>query len=82
MNFTYNGIKNFDNYEINPGLNKVPLLNYSYLDRINGQLKGYIGCNNSPHIDIEINWIKIGHKLMLEELEIAQIICMKTPLHK
>jgi len=71
LNFTYNGIKNFDNYEINPGLNKVPLLNYSYLDRINGQLKGYIGCNNSPHIDIEINWIKIGHKLMLEELEIV-----------
>lgn len=71
LNLTYNGIKNFDNYEIIPGFNKVPLLNHSYLGRSNGQLKGYIGCNNSPYIDIEINWIKIGHKLILEELEIV-----------
>lgn len=71
LNVTYNGIQNFDNYEINPGFNEIPLLNYSNLDRSNGQLKGYIGCNNSSYIDIEINWVKIGHKLILKELEIV-----------
>ena len=70
LNVTYNGIKNFDNYEINPGFTKIPLLNYSNIDQSNGQLKGYIGCNNSSFINIEINWIKIGHKLILEEIEI------------
>ncbi|MFQ3321805.1 MAG: M6 family metalloprotease-like protein [Candidatus Thalassarchaeaceae archaeon] len=71
LNVTYNGIKNFNNYKINTGVTKIPLLNYSNIDRSNGQLKGYIGCNNSSFIDIEINWIKIGHKLILEEIEIV-----------
>lgn len=69
MNFNYQGIPMVKEISITSGTSYIEIINYSSSSNIKGHLKGEIGCKNYNSLDIDLDWIKVGHKISNSTLE-------------
>jgi M6 family metalloprotease-like protein len=69
INFNYQGDSIMKEVSIAPGTSYIEIINYSSNFNTKGQIKGQIGCKNSNLLDIDLDWIKVGHKISNSTLE-------------
>lgn len=67
--FNYQGISIIKEISIDPGTSYIEIINSSSISNTKGHLKGQIGCKNSNFLDIDLEWIKVGHKISNNTLE-------------
>ncbi len=67
--FYYNGIYLEKEYDINPGIQEYSIFNYSISNNKMGQIRGTIGCIGDFPLNINLDWIKIGHRILENEIE-------------
>ncbi|OUV26058.1 MAG: hypothetical protein CBC57_03000 [Euryarchaeota archaeon TMED97] len=55
--------------DIIPGKNIIEIINSSIFSQSKGHLRGQMGCKNSNLLDIDLDWIKVGHKISNDTIE-------------
>ncbi len=55
--------------DIIPGENIIEIMNSSIFSNSQGHLRALMGCKNSNLIDIDLDWIKVGHKISNDTIE-------------
>ena len=69
VNLNYHGDSIIKSISIDPGINYIEIINSSSFANTKGHLKGEMGCKNSNLLDIDLDWIKVGHKISNNTLE-------------
>jgi len=69
IDFNYQGVSIIKEISIDPGTSYIEIINSSSISNTKGHLKGQIGCKNSNFLDIDLDWIKVGHKISNDTLE-------------
>ena len=63
INLNYQGISITKEISISSGTSYIEIINSSSSSNLKGHLKGQIGCKNNNSLDIDLDWIKVGHKI-------------------
>jgi M6 family metalloprotease-like protein len=69
INFNYQGVSMIKEINISSGTSYIEIINSSSSSNIKGHLKGKIGCKGYNTLDIDLDWIKVGHKISNNTLE-------------
>jgi len=54
-------------YKIKIGTSEIPIID-SFVSQFKGNVRGTVGCTGSVPVDINIDWIKIGHEIVKSEI--------------
>ena len=63
INFNYQGVSITKEIGISSGTSYIEIINSSSGSNLKGHLKGQIGCKGYNSLDIDLDWIKVGHKI-------------------
>ena len=68
INFNYQGVSITKEIGISSGTSYIEIINSSSGSNLKGHLKGQIGCKGYNSLDIDLDWIKVGHKIKNDTL--------------